>query len=114
MSLKKTEGETWLGSEEITTDDSGHKEFDFTLPVATVDGAHISVTATDPLGNTSEFSQRIIFSMSCPLREHEGDDYCGCHVSCEGTYIVRAPRPDDIFDNVSAFEQLHAGKGGAE
>ena len=58
------EGETYLGSSEVTTDASGHKDFDITLPVATVDGARITVTATDPLGNTSEFSQRIIFSMT--------------------------------------------------
>jgi hypothetical protein len=58
------EGETYLGSSQITTDAAGHKEFDITLPVATVDGARITVTATDPLGNTSEFSQRIIFSMN--------------------------------------------------
>src|SRR4030095_9003839 len=58
------EGETYLGSSQITTDASGHKEFDITLPVATVDGARITATATDPLGNTSEFSQRIIFSMN--------------------------------------------------
>jgi hypothetical protein len=58
------EGETYLGSSPVTTDASGHKEFDITLPVATVDGARITVTATDPLGNTSEFSQRIIFSMN--------------------------------------------------
>jgi hypothetical protein len=57
------EGETYLGSSQITTDASGHKDFDITLPVATVNGARITATATDPLGNTSEFSQRIIFSM---------------------------------------------------
>jgi hypothetical protein len=34
------------------------------LPVVTENGARISATATDPAGNTSEFSQRIIFSMS--------------------------------------------------
>jgi len=58
------EGETYLGSTQVTTDGSGHEEFDVTLPVATVAGARITATATDPLGNTSEFSQRIIFSMN--------------------------------------------------
>jgi len=67
-----SEGETYLGSFEITTDAAGHKDFDVTLPVSTVDGARITVTATDPLGNTSEFSQRIIFSMNPASGPAEG------------------------------------------
>ena len=39
---------------------------DVTLPVAVEAGARITATATDPAGNTSEFSQRIIFSISPP------------------------------------------------
>jgi len=58
------EGETYLGATEVTTDASGHVELDVTLPVAVENGARISVTATDPDGNTSEFSQRIIFAMT--------------------------------------------------
>jgi hypothetical protein len=58
------EGETYLGSSQITTDGAGHFDFDVTLPVAVENGARIAVTATDPSGNTSEFSQRIIFNMS--------------------------------------------------
>ena len=58
------EGETYLGASELTTDAAGHADFDVTLPVAVENGARIAVTATDPLGNTSEFSQRIIFSMT--------------------------------------------------
>jgi hypothetical protein len=57
------EGETYLGSSQVTTDGSGHAAIDVTLPVATETGARISATATDPDGNTSELSQRIIFSM---------------------------------------------------
>src|SRR4029077_4818474 len=66
------EGETYLASVPVTTDASGHKEFDITLPVATVDGARIAITASDPLGNTSEFSQRIIFSMNPASGPAEG------------------------------------------
>ncbi len=57
------QGETYLGTFPVTTDGSGHASFDVTLPVATEAGARISVTATDPNGNTSEFSQRIVFSI---------------------------------------------------
>jgi hypothetical protein len=58
------EGETYLGASQITTDGAGHFDFDVTFPVAVENGAQIAVTATDPDGNTSEFSQRIIFSMT--------------------------------------------------
>ena len=58
------EGETYLGSTPVTTDGSGNASIDVTLPVATTAGTRISATATDPAGNTSEFSQRILFSIS--------------------------------------------------
>ena len=58
------EAETYLGSSQITTDGAGHFDFDVTLPVAVENGARIAVTATDESGNTSELSQRIIFSMN--------------------------------------------------
>ncbi len=58
------EGETYVGSTQVTTDATGIAGFDVTFPVATAAGARISATATDPSGNTSEFSQRIIFSIS--------------------------------------------------
>ena len=60
------EGETYLGSAPLSTDASGAATFDVTLPVETEDGARIAVTATpDSLArNTSEFSQRILFSIS--------------------------------------------------
>ncbi len=57
-------GETYLGSSPVTTDGSGNATIDVTLPVATEAGARISATATDPVGNTSEFSQRIVFALT--------------------------------------------------
>ena len=58
------EGETWLGTAQVTTSGNGDTAIDVTLPVATEVGARISATATDPAGNTSEFSQRIVFSIA--------------------------------------------------
>ena len=60
------EGQDYLGSTQVTTNGSGSATFDLTLPAQVDPGARISATATDPGGNTSEFSQRIIFSMSPP------------------------------------------------
>jgi len=57
------EGETYLGSSQVTTDGTGHADIDVTLPAVIQPGEKVSATATDPTGNTSEFSQRIIFSV---------------------------------------------------
>jgi hypothetical protein len=57
------EGETYLGSTQVTTDGTGHADIDVTLSAAIQPGQKVSATATDPGGNTSEFSQRIIFSI---------------------------------------------------
>ena len=75
------EGETYLGSSQVTTDGSGNAAIDVTLPVATEAGARISATAADPAGNTSEFSQRIIFSIS----PTSGDAAGGTLMSVAGT-----------------------------
>ena len=58
------EGEIYLGSSQVTTDAGGDASFDEMFPIVTEPGTRIAVTATDPAGNTSEFSQRIIFSIS--------------------------------------------------
>ncbi len=60
------QGETFLGTRPVTTDGSGDAPFSFVLPVAVTPGSPISATATDPAGNTSEFSQRLVLS-SLPL-----------------------------------------------
>ena len=50
------QGQTYLGSTVATKDASGHLSFSFTSPVDLA-GQAISATATDPLGNTSEFAK---------------------------------------------------------
>jgi hypothetical protein len=55
------EGEDYIGTTQVTTDGSGNAAFDVTLPAVVESGARITATATDPSGNTSEFSQRLIF-----------------------------------------------------
>ncbi len=48
------EGQTWIGSGEVTTDAAGLGSF--TASLAATTQRFISATATDPAGNTSEFS----------------------------------------------------------
>jgi hypothetical protein len=52
------QGQIYLGSyTTMATDSSGNVSFNATLPVTTSPGEWISATATDPGGNTSEFSR---------------------------------------------------------
>jgi len=54
------EGETYIGSLAVQTDnDSGYVFFEEVLPVLGFPGQFITATATDPSGNTSEFSAAI-------------------------------------------------------
>jgi hypothetical protein len=75
------EGGTYLGSSQVTTDASGNASIDVVLPVVVAAGSQISATATDPAGNTSEFSQRIIFSID----QRSGDAAGGTTINVAGT-----------------------------
>jgi hypothetical protein len=56
------QGRTYLGSSNVTTDGNGDATINVILPVTLGAGEKVSATATDPDGNTSEFSQRIVLS----------------------------------------------------
>jgi hypothetical protein len=58
------QGRTYLGSDTVTTDGSGNVSFASVLPVAIAAGEKVTATATDPDGNTSEFSQRFVLTSS--------------------------------------------------
>ena len=51
------EGQTYLGSKTVTTDTGGDAAFSGTFTVKSSWGTVITATATDPSGNTSEFSK---------------------------------------------------------
>jgi hypothetical protein len=50
------DGQRYLGSTTVTTDASGNATFSFSLSAATSTGDWLTATATDPNGDTSEFS----------------------------------------------------------
>ncbi len=69
------EGKTFLGATSVTTDASGHAAFDVTFPA--LEGAlRVTSTATDPSGNTSEFSTSVgqLLNISTRLRVQTGDN----------------------------------------
>ncbi len=55
-----TQGEVRVGSTTATTDASGVVAIDYTLPSPIAPGGRVTAIATDPSGNTSEFSQTIL------------------------------------------------------
>ena len=57
------EGRYVLGSTSVTTNVSGNADFIFQFPTPATDARFVTATATDPGGNTSEFSQAFGFDI---------------------------------------------------
>jgi len=62
------EGQQLLGSTTVTTNASGNASFDLTFAVSTATTEVLTSTATDDLGNTSEFSPCAAVGSTSPLR----------------------------------------------
>ncbi len=78
------QGEAYIGSGQVTTNGTGTGTFDVATLAATEAGSRISVTATDPNGNTSEFSQRLPFSDNV----RSGDAGGGTVLTISGTNFL--------------------------
>jgi hypothetical protein len=65
------EGQTFLGAAVVTTNSSGDGSFAATFPTTLLPGAVIAATATDALGDTSEFSPCLLANVPpVPLAFH--------------------------------------------
>jgi hypothetical protein len=87
------EGRYFLGATNVTTDATGHVSFE-TVGFPLVAGAfRVTATATDPLGNTSEFSTSIgqLLNVSTRLRVQTGDKVL------IGGFILSGPEPKRIL-----------------
>jgi hypothetical protein len=78
------QGTTYIGSSQVTTDGSGNGIFHVTTLAATAAGTPVSATATDPGGNTSEFSQRLPFL----INPTSGDSGGGTALTISGTNFL--------------------------
>ena len=93
------EGRTYLGSGQVTTDGSGHGTFDVVVPVAMAAGERVTATATNPDGATSEFSQRLPFSMvpsSGPPAAGSSITITGTNFSADATVTLGGQPATDI------------------
>src|SRR5205807_1032284 len=69
------EGQVFLGSVDVLTDANCSASFNVNLPSATI-AQRVTATATDPTGNTSEFSAALgqLLNISTRLRVQTGDN----------------------------------------
>jgi parallel beta-helix repeat protein len=68
------QGRTFLGSMAVTTNGQGVAPFMAAFPTAVPAGQFVSATATDPNGNTTEFSADATVVLRVGLLPHAGDD----------------------------------------
>ncbi|MSU58715.1 MAG: hypothetical protein EXS35_11155 [Pedosphaera sp.] len=60
------EGQTWLGGTNLTTGADSNLTFLVSLPLVNMQGRYVTATATDPFGNSSEFSARLFAASTAP------------------------------------------------
>lgn len=107
------EGGRYLGVASVTTDSAGIATFSVTLSAATVAGEVVTATATDPTGNTSEFSIALTPVYNSPPTSSAGGPYTvaeGGSVGLDGSASSDPDQPSGTlayawdFDNDGDFD----------
>jgi hypothetical protein len=105
------EGQTFLGSTMVVTDGNCNASFNVTRPSALNVGQFITATATDPTGNTSEFSNcvqvvrcitcpsdvNVAAPVSCPAQSGAIVNYRDPTVNCSSATAVCSPPSGSTF-----------------
>ncbi|HEY6563357.1 MAG TPA: cadherin domain-containing protein, partial [Pirellulaceae bacterium] len=71
------EAERFLGVLNLSTDATGHATFSVDFAVAVAVGERVTATATDPVGNTSEFGLHLAATDFSPLLDLDADNSSG-------------------------------------
>ena len=102
------QGRTYLDSAEVTTDGSGNAAIDVILPITLAPGEKVTATATDPDGNTSEFSQRIVLHSAPGSGPPTGAaiTLSGFHFLAGATVTVGGAPASGV--NVASYNQITA------
>lgn len=94
-------GQRWLGSGLVVTNSGGDVDFDIPLAAITILGEVITATATDPDGNTSEFSAAVPISSGGAPLPHMVPLAAGQQVADRNFGLqqldVTAPRVERVF-----------------
>jgi uncharacterized repeat protein (TIGR01451 family) len=92
------EGETFLGSDTVTTDAGGDVTFSSSLTTSVPVGRYVTATATAPDGSTSEFSACFQFTAIADLGITKDDGVTEVMPGGQVTYTIIATNagPDDI------------------
>jgi hypothetical protein len=82
------EGARYLGSAVVTTDGSGNAHFEVVLAAPTAPGEVVTATATDPAGNTSEFSRAALAYQEVSIDIKPGDAANDINLDSNGVVTV--------------------------
>lgn len=113
------EGETLVGSTNLTTDAGGDAGFSVTLPVVISAGLFITSTATDEDGNTSEFSQCAAvreegFSILCALAPSFATNLVGTSHTVTATVLSNGLPANGVTVNFFVASGPNVGENGSD
>jgi hypothetical protein len=96
------QGQTLIGSTTVTTDSNGNASFTVVLSIAVTPGQVVSATATDPSGNTSEFSQDVTIMPAAALAKVATRTTTSSSVDAALSSLAAAPVDDAIVESLAS------------